>query len=335
MGSNRIPSGDGDVEMSDVQANTRPSVPQGPVEWNNLPTLGASKYASPATLNSKAITTPKPAPTTAVSNENMKPLHQVSAQGFGGFGDVNKNIAADLAKQFGASGQPISNPFLGNGGQASRNQAQVSGFGAAAMNSAGVNPFQASAVGSGSAEPAGPVAASANGFGAPSAPPAGGPFSANAQKGFGASQSNSSTAQMIQNTSNSNQDGSSIQSTLPLWGSVDHSASNGSDAFLGRGFGASVQSAHQGQTAQSNGGWGSAPFDATKLAANIDNDIRRLYGGKAAGSTYETSPFGPTVVRSAAVSNASGSRQSGSGPPVYQVVQESKKATGLATSRWA
>ncbi|KAH7416853.1 hypothetical protein BKA64DRAFT_701643 [Cadophora sp. MPI-SDFR-AT-0126] len=509
-GTKRIPSGDGDVEMSDVQANTRSSSPQGPVEWNNLPTLAASKYASPATLTSNPPNVPKPAPTTSIGIENIKPTQQVPDQGFGGLRDINKNIAADLAKNSGfngAPGQPSFNPFIGNGDQAIHKPSQVSGFGAAASNSAGFNPFQNSAVGSGWAQPVGPVTHASNGFGAPSGP-ASGPvngYSANGHNSLGVSHFNDATAQMIQNTSNLNQNGFGPPSTLPPWESVDHSASNAPFGFstggpgaivqpssqstqsITNGFGAQApgglglgaqyasngqsgmpssgfglsqngpagqsatnapdsyssnvqtvhgfggpQSASMGQvninpfmsngpgassqpnapglasvnpfmsngpgasfqptaagqvnvnpflsngsgansqppsTSQgannnpfmSNGGpstqahshsrsfgapatnvqpakasghSGHGGFDAAKLAASIDNDLRRMYSGKAAGPTYEASPFEPAI-RSAVAPNASGNGQPGSGPPVYQVVPESKKATGLAASRWA
>ncbi|KAK0125956.1 hypothetical protein ONS95_007578 [Cadophora gregata] len=449
--SNRIPSGDGDVEMSDIQANNRSSAPQGPVEWSKLPTLAASRYATPSTFASNPPKAPQPPATSNVGNENIKPTNHVLAEGLGGFGDINKNIAADLAKNFGfngAPGQGISNPFIANGGQAVQTPTHASGFSAAAIHSAGINPFLANAAGPPSAQSLAHVTNASNGFGAPSAPPANETVdnsSPTGGNGFGASYSDNNSTGQLMNASIPHQNGFGAPSAPSPVVSANQFASNGPNGFPSGSFGASLQPGSQSLTIQTNtncfgaqatGGAGPAaqfasngqpgvsssgfgfsqtapadqfvvngpsgasgngqafhgfpdpqstgmaqakvnpllsngsgaasqssstsqgarinPFmsngspssqparvsgyggsDAAKLAASIDNDIRRMYGTKPAAPTYEASPFGPQDVRSAVAPSASDNRLPGLTPPVYQVVPEIKKATGLSASRWA
>ncbi|KAL5322432.1 hypothetical protein ACEPPN_010405 [Leptodophora sp. 'Broadleaf-Isolate-01'] len=257
-GSVRVPSGDGDVEMSDGPTNTQPSAPQKPVEWDNLPKLSSSKYATPSTFSNRTAHVPKPAPTFNTGKENVKPPPQLRTQDFG---DIGKNIAADVAKSFGvkgAAGQNPSNPFVSNNVGASNQDAQVpTGFGAAAQNVA-INPFQVNSVHAAQNTP------DSNVFGAPSVPFVWGSVDHSAvhdHSGFGNGQP-VAPAQLVQNnTPNNGFGGPSAPGAAP-WGSVDHSASNGQTGF---GVAHPVAPAQTFQTTSNPSGFGgpSAPVNAS------------------------------------------------------------------------
>ncbi|KAH7348754.1 hypothetical protein BKA65DRAFT_266803 [Rhexocercosporidium sp. MPI-PUGE-AT-0058] len=222
-GAVRAPSGDGDVEMSDGPTNTQPSAPRGPVEWNNLPKLSSSKYATRSAFTNQTPNVPKPAPTANTSNENVKPAQQPLTRGLG---DIGKNIAADIAKHFGVNGAAAqtSNLFASNNIGVNQAALTPTGFSAAAQNAAS-NPFLANGAG------AAKNPSNSPGFGASSAPFVSGSVdhsTTSGQSGFGAGKP-AAPVQGLQNSSTTNGLGGPAISTTVPWGSVDHSLPHGQD----------------------------------------------------------------------------------------------------------
>ncbi|KAL2064039.1 hypothetical protein VTL71DRAFT_4533 [Oculimacula yallundae] len=284
---------DGDVEMSDGPSITQPSAPQGPVDWDNMPKLSSSKYATAPSFSTK-ITAPKPTPVHE-NKENVKPAPH--AQVTKDFSDIAKNIVAKIAKSsasnnvggFVAAAQNVkTNPFPVNGTHDSQNpNSKV--FGApwgsidqfAPKSQTGFDALQSAAptsnpwgsvnhsvsngqTGAGAARPA---VVTSNAWGSVD-------YSAtNGQTGFCGSQP--------------------LASAGHTWGSIDHSASNGQNGFGGAqpvaaagntwgsanhatsnnigvqaGYMATSSAAHSQPTANAIGGWGPIGQSATNVQPN-------------------------------------------------------------------